>query len=830
MDNKTKVDRIHDLLPKFLNTRTNTNWKGLIDALGQEDENLAQLITEVRKQFFIKTSSRPYIDVLAANNNIVRPKLVGMSDASFRSYIPVLSYKPKQVKLIIDALLDIFFFKESTTAFIMTNVFEPFSLQNGWDLALSIDGQYQESIVFRDADFTDITNAKADEIVAAYNRQSKYSYATNYYDSITKHSYIRIFTNTVGSKGSIQIVGGLANIGLQLNGFITTAGNGSNTQWTVSKIGDTTTFMYTGGASPGFNQIQVGDILISSIPNNSGSFVIKSIDISNSSFSFTNLFGTPGVYTQVSASDTKYVRPEKYVAYRVPRRAISWETKSGEITVELPTTPPVVQRSLKGSMHINGDISLMTSRDSDTSLTVTNAQGFPKSGSFWIEPVEAITSRILTPDVNQVITTTSNGRLIYDVQKYTYSNRLVLSTTGSVESGSDQITCASVAGLSTGNSIFMEGFRNDAVITNIVGNVVTASQLATATVQSGPVDFCGNQLNGIDPPLPSLTILNENVNSSLSRSGDVVTVTVNNDYEVGDIVYVYGSSGINILTTTGDTNASTTLSNLASTAGVSPGQLISGPGIPTDTFVAQIISPTSVLMTKVATATATGVSIDFNENTNGTFTVASASPTQFTYNMLGTSGSAVVAGSSGVENLGLAGANSKIILTTAQSNLDTRITGSYAWDTAAPYVLSDAVAQCQDEIVAGKIVRLLTVNDNHIPNESGFIIFNYGQNSQEGPVKYLYKPADNILALDPSYIFQKDHPVGSPLVAISHKGPHAMDGLASEYGIYITDPSEARVILEALIQTVVSAGIFVNFLVRYPEQLYGTLDVYTSGS
>ena len=113
--------------------------------------------------------------------------------------------------------------------------------------------------------------------------------------------------------------------------------------------------------------------------------------------------------------------------------------------------------------------------------------------------------------------------------------------------------------------------------------------------------------------------------------------------------------------------------------------------------------------------------------------------------------------------------------------------------------------------------------------EGGYIIFDYGRNTQEGPVRYLYKPTDNTIALDPSYTFKYSHAVGSPIVAISRRGPHQMSGKATEYPAYITDPSEARFVLQELIRSVKSAGIFVNFLVRYPEQLYATLDVYQSG-
>lgn len=765
-DNKSKVDRLHGLLPKHLNTRSNVNWNGLLEAIGGADQVTSDLVSEVRKQFFVKTSSRPYIDRLAANNKISRPRLVGMSDTSFRDYIPVLSYQPKQVKLIIDALLDIFFFKESTTAFVMSQSFQPFTLSDGWELLYTVDGIYDEKIVFNAADFTNIAAANASEIVAAFNRQAKYSYATDFYDSITKKNFIRIFTKTVGSKGSIELVGGRANIALQLNGFISTAGNGSNTQWTISKIGDLTTYQHTGGASPGLDKLQEGDVIISNLSGNVGSFKILEVDISNNKIKFINLFSTPGVITQTSSNQTKFIRPEKYVAYKTSRRAMTWETSTGEIVVEMPTTPPVVQRSLKGSTHINGQFSLMTNRDSDTSLTVVDATGFPKSGSFIIEPVNAITSRILTPDIDEVVTKNSNGRLIYNVQKYEFASRIILSTLGNLVAGSNQITVSSVAGLSNGMTIFAEGLRQDAIITNISGLTVTSSVAATNTINGATVEFGNNTLTGVTPNLPAIGSLNQFTLSSLSRTSNVVTGTTAtpHGYLPGETVIISGSTPIAV-----------------------------------------------------------------TESLNGSFIIDSVTSTTFTYKLIGTNGVAATPGSSRVERLSAANEGSKIIITDSQSSDDTRIKGSYVWDTSAPYVLSSATAEIQAQIQAGTIARLVDISSNEIPNESGFLIFDYGRNNQEGPVRYLYKPADNTIAIDPSYIFLKTHAVGSPIVALRQKGPHVMDTRAGEYAPYITDPSEAREILKELIRSVKSAGIFVNFLIRFPEQLYATLDVYQSG-
>lgn len=832
--NKGKIDQIHDLLPKHLNSKTNENWKALVDALGEQDQNTADLVTEVRKQFFVKTASRPYLDRLAANNKIARPRLVGMDDPSFRQYIPVLSYQPKQVKLIIDQLLDIFFFKESTTAFITSTAFQPFNLNDGWELELNVDEQYIDRVIFKIADFTDINNANANEIVAAINRQTKYSYATAYYDSITKNTFIRMFTNTVGSKGSLRILGGRANTALRFDGFISDSGNGVNTQWTVSKVGDEVTFANTGGADPGINFLQEGDIVVIDIPGNQGSFAITEVDLVNNSIKFTNLFATVGVFTNTSSDDVKFIRPQKFVAYLNPRRAMTWETSPGEITVEMPTSPPVVKRSLKGSTHVNGAFSQMTNRNSDTSIDVADAFEFPESGTFWFERVDEIIERILTPTENVVVSKKMNTRLQYKADRYEYASRVSLNTTGDVVEGNNQIiNLGSVAGLAQGHQVIHPAFPPYTRITSIAGLVVNTSFPATASSTGSAVKFLGNTLTGITPNLPIAAGLNEFTLSSLVRASNVVTGTTASPhgYLVGDTVVISGSSGILVASTTGDTTlGSNILTNVASMSGVAPGIVVAGPGIPVGTLVVSNTA-TTITMSDVASASATGVAITLSENLNlGAVITSVPTATTFTYTKLGTNGSASTPGVSRIERIGLSNTGSKVIVTDAISNQVSRITGTYVWDQAATFVLSSNTAQISDAIQAGKIVRLLNVTSNTISKDGGSLIFDYGRSTQEGPVRFLYKPTDNTIALDPSYTFKYSHSINSPIVAVSRKGPHQMSGRATEYPPYITDPSEARFILQDLIRSVKSAGIFVNFLVRYPEQLYATLDVYQSGN
>jgi hypothetical protein len=828
--NKNKTDSIHDLLPKYLNSRTNTNWSALVDAIGSADQNTADLITEVKKQFFIKTAYRPYIDRLAANNQVSRPKFVGMDDESFRQYIPVLSYQPKQVKLIIDQLLDIFFFKESTTAFITSQNYEPFALQDGWELQYNVDGVNDELVFFHNSDFTDISNATANEIVAAINRQTKYSYATAEYDSITKNTYIRIFTNTIGSKGSLLIEGGRANVAFRLNGFIDDAGNGSNTSWAVTKIGDEVTFQYVGGASPGINQLQVGDLIIINMAGNIGSFPITNVDLVNQQITFVNLFGTVGTFTQSASSDVKFLRPSKYAAYLNAKRAMAWETTSGEITVEMPTSPPVVKRSLIGSAHMNGVFSQMTSRDSDTSMTLADATDFPNSGSFYLQEVNMIASHYLTISEDSVVNTYQNSSLIPTIREYTYSSRTALTTTGDIVSGQYQIiNLASTSGLSIGQQVSMDGVPPYTRIVSIVGNIVNIDKAATITGNTVAVSFLGNQLTGISPSLPASGALNEISNASLSRSSNIVTVNTSapHSFNVGDNVIINGCSGIPSKTTTGNTVANSTLvTNIASINTIAPGMIVTSAQFPTNTRVVGV-SGNTLVTDKGAITTLSNAVLIFSEDVNGGHTIQSVSTNSFTYVKIGIGGTATSAGISAVENQGLAESGSKIILTSAVPNTTSRITGPYMWDpVAAPFVLSSDTGTTAQTIRAGKIVKLLSLNSNTIPTSGGYVVFDYGLSTQEGPVRYLYKPTDTTIAIDPSYIFKYDHSVDATITLINSNGPHQMSSFGTEYPAYITDPSQARLILEDLITSVKSSGIFVNFLVRYPEQLYGTLDVY----
>lgn len=819
MNNKTKADRLHDLIPKLFKTRTNPNWKAMVESLGESDEFLSELIQEVRKQFFIKTASRPYIDRLGSNVKVSRPRLVGMDDASFRDYVPVLAYQPKQVKLVIDKLLDIFFFKESTTTFIQSDSYENFSIEDGWALDILVDSIFDERITFRADDFTDISDASADEVVGAYNRQAEFTFAVVFDDRIQKRKFVRIFSKTVGAKGSIEIAGGLANKALQFSGYNNVAGSRANTSWTITKTGDTMTFAFLAGDSPSVSNLQLGDIAVINIPGNEGSFAITNIDAGANSFSYVNVFGTAGTHDHTGLTTfINFLTPEKTVIYTKNNRAVTWEVTPGEIIIEMPASPPVVKRDLKGSAHVNSQIRTMESRDSDTTMTLDNATDFPTSGKFVLRQQQAIVSRISTSIAEETITTLLGTR--FDKQEiYSYAGITGDQLTGitpslpevaqnyqadiisSTRTGADTttVTTSAAHGFNVGEAVAIQDTQKSVVVdvlsTDTDENVATK----TAAVLNALADFGATSL------LADVTLTAAD-NGNTTDTNDVdsgVTISVVDGTastpEVSTItclaapIYDVVGNGLRFNIWSGNNQRSYYV-----WYNVTDGANIQG-----NPVLSVTVDSTSVI-TEIPTATT------------------------FKYISIGDNGTST-GGTARVERIAMAATGSLVYLTS--SSINTGVIGPYVWDLGAAFVLSSLTSDIQLEINAGQNVRTLPIASvNNIPDEEGFVIFDYGTEFEEGPVRYLFKPTSESMQMDPAYIFQFDHTVGSSVTVIRNRGPIVMSGAGLEYSPYITDPAVARIVLQDLIQEVKSVGIFLEFLIRFPEQLYATLDVYQSGN
>ena len=101
---------------------------------------------------YITTAAGQYLDQRLADFGITRPEAVGLSDDIF-SQIGIQVKNRKQVRDLIDNLLDDIFGDEFVRAFSASSTYEPYSLINGDTLIVNFDEHETSTIIFYTHDF-----------------------------------------------------------------------------------------------------------------------------------------------------------------------------------------------------------------------------------------------------------------------------------------------------------------------------------------------------------------------------------------------------------------------------------------------------------------------------------------------------------------------------------------------------------------------------------------------------------------------------------------------------------------------------------------------------
>jgi hypothetical protein len=137
---------------------------------------------------------------------------------------------------------------------------------------------------------------------------------------------------------------------------------------------------------------------------------------------------------------------------------------------------------------------------------------------------------------------------------------------------------------------------------------VVISIAATATANGVALTFTAQTVQ-----LSLGSLLSASTRVDLTFSGAIITLSqaASGSSDNERLVVAGGRDTPFTLVTTGDTQSSTVLVNLASTLGVNAGMSVSGPNIPAGAFVITVDSPTQVTMSAVATASVAGQAITF---------------------------------------------------------------------------------------------------------------------------------------------------------------------------------------------------------------------------
>lgn len=316
----------------------------------------------VNDQLYITTASGQYLDERLADFGIVRPPAVGLSDEVFRQ-IGIEVKNRKQVRDLINNLLDALFGDEFVRASNSARAFEPYNLVDGDTLIINFDEANQVTITFHTGDFQNIAAAKAQEVADAITKSLRNLGFKG--TAIAKDDgngpFVEILSDTIGPVSSVTIFGGSAQNQLKFDAPVGAGGNGS-TQWTLStRPGGIMRFTWSGGANPQLGKVQAGNYVnifgggfAASV--NEGSYIItKAVGgvAGASYFEIENPLGSPGVVVQGSATAVLFYNPvRKTIASRFSYAAV-YQPSGKLLQIFMPAATKVIRRGRIGSAHLH---------------------------------------------------------------------------------------------------------------------------------------------------------------------------------------------------------------------------------------------------------------------------------------------------------------------------------------------------------------------------------------------------------------------------------------------------------------------------------------------
>lgn len=137
------------------------------------------------------------------------------------------------------------------------------------------------------------------------------------------------------------------------------------------------------------------------------------------------------------------------------------------------------------------------------------------------------------------------------------------------------------------------------------------------------------------------------------------------------------------------------------------------------------------------------------------------------------------------------------------------------------FTITSQRAQLNQVVNKGSIYTSLAVTStSSFQNTSGFLVFNFGMNNEETPVKFRGIPNSNTILIDPGYTFKNDHAIGSFVNVISQQAPYVPNQNGKDLAIYLTSPSAAREEVEKILRLLTAAGIIIRFVILGPKYKY----------
>lgn len=385
------MDRYEHFRQFISNFLQGENIEALLGALADGSAFVQNTSVAVNDQLTISTSVGEFLDRRLAEIGVVRPPELGISDQAARR-IGISTNAAKQITEVLHTILDTFYGADNTRANVTSGLQEPYNLTNGMDLVVRFEDESDVSIVFREEDFENITQATAKEVVNAINRtlkaEGRNSFAAEFVDFDTDNRYVKLYGAAKGPYSLVQVVGGESQVFFEFPTMRDTVLTPLNTTtWMITKhSGNVIRFRWDSGPKPKLESVLIGDRVLvygagflSADDALVGTFVVTNVrppqnapsfdsgwfeletevpDLKNSTPDIAPPVNSPGItysYTvnQSAYNDLKFFLARKNTPYSPLQYAMAFEPAPSLLRVYIGATTRVVQRELEGASHLH---------------------------------------------------------------------------------------------------------------------------------------------------------------------------------------------------------------------------------------------------------------------------------------------------------------------------------------------------------------------------------------------------------------------------------------------------------------------------------------------
>lgn len=406
-------DEAKKLLRRFLNPAIQgPNTEAILDALSLGGGHLIQNVEAVHDSLYVVSASGRYLEQRLAEKGLTKPPSVGLDDDTFRQ-IGIEVSNRKQVRDLINNILEIIYGNEFTRAQSYSSMIEPYNLQDGDTLVIQFDDNSKHTITFTTDQFSFIAAATAQEVSDAITKQLRAlgSQGFAFVKNDGSGNYIAISSPTIGPSSSIRILGGKAQNEFRFPTIKPTTGD-STTQWTV-QAGTTglVRMTWTGGTNPSVGKVSKGDyvnIFGSGFnPENQGTFTVVTAKgglVNNSYIEFSNPLATTQTTLQGSSDGVLFFEPTRRTIVSNINYAAAFQSESNVLEVFLPAITRVVRRERIGSAHVIDNPPFSLNADDEAGPYV-----FDPTKGFQISKYNTTTTTEINQSTENILTVTDSS-------------------------------------------------------------------------------------------------------------------------------------------------------------------------------------------------------------------------------------------------------------------------------------------------------------------------------------------------------------------------------------------------------------------------------------